>query len=73
LGLVSAGALGSLPLLALRRVVPAWQIALMVAGGAAAGAAALARMGLIRLAAVAPKALEQEVKNSAKEVVDTVR
>jgi hypothetical protein len=68
LGLISAGALGSLPLLALRRVLPAWAIALMVAGGSAAGAAVLARMGLARLSAIAPKALEQDLEDAADAV-----
>ena len=73
LGLVSAGALGSLALLALRRVLTLRQIALIVAGGSAAAAAALGRMGLARLAAISPKALEQEVKGAAEEVAGSVR
>lgn len=73
LGLVSAGALGSLALLALRRVLTPRQIALIVAGGSAAAAAALGRMGLARLAAISPKALEQEVKGAAEEVAGSVR
>jgi len=63
------GALGSLPLLVLRRVLPGWQIALIVA----AVAAALARRGLRRLAAVTPKALEHEAKEAAKNVAASVR
>ena len=70
LGLVSVGALGSLPLLALRRVLPAWQIALVVAGGSAAGAVTLGRLGAARLAAIAPKALEKEVKGAVGNVAD---
>jgi Putative Actinobacterial Holin-X, holin superfamily III len=68
LGLVSAGAVGSLPLLGLRRVLEPWQIALIVAGASAIGAAALARMGAARLTAISPKALEQEVKGAVKDV-----
>ena len=68
LGLVFAGALGSLPVMALKRVLPPRQIALIVAGGSAAGAAVLGRMGVRRLAAISPKALEQEVKGAAKDV-----
>jgi hypothetical protein len=68
LGLVAVGAVGSLPLLALKRVLEPWQIALIVAGGSAIGAAALARMGAARLAAISPKALERELKGAAKEV-----
>ena len=70
LGLVSVGALGSLPLLALRRVLPAWQIALVVAGGSAAGAVTLGRLGAAPLAAIAPKALEKEVKGAVGNVAD---
>jgi hypothetical protein len=70
LGLVAAGALGSLPLLALRRVLPAWQVSLLVAGGSAAGAVALGRAGAARLAAIRPESLEQELKEAAVNVVD---
>ncbi|HJU37826.1 MAG TPA: phage holin family protein [Gaiellaceae bacterium] len=73
LGLVSVGALGSLPLLALRRVLPAWQIALIVAGGTAAGAVTLARLGAARLAAIAPEALTQEVEEAEKDVAGALR
>jgi hypothetical protein len=68
LGLVAVGALGSLPILALRRVLPAWQIALIVAGGSAAAATALARLGMARLAAISPEALEEELEDAAKDV-----
>jgi Putative Actinobacterial Holin-X, holin superfamily III len=73
LGLVSAGALGSLPLMALKRVLPAWAIALVVAGGSAAGAVVLGRMGLRRLSAIAPEALEQEVEDAVGNVAHAVR
>ena len=73
LGLVSVGALGTLPLLALRRLMTPRQLALIVAGGSAAVAAVLGRMGLTRLAAISPKALEQEVKGAAEDVVGAVR
>jgi Putative Actinobacterial Holin-X, holin superfamily III len=73
LGLVSVGALGSLPLLALRRVLTPKQIALIVAGGSAIGAAVLGRMGVTRLAALAPQALKEEVKGAAKDVAGSVR
>jgi hypothetical protein len=72
LGLVSVGALGSLPLMALRRVMPAWLLALAVAGGSAAGAAALGRAGFGRLAAIAPEALEQRAKEAVENVADAV-
>jgi hypothetical protein len=48
--------------------MPARQIALIVAGGTAASAIALGRMGLTRLAAVAPKALEQVGEEAVEEV-----
>lgn len=49
------------------------QIALIVAGGSAFAAAMLGRMGLTRLAAISPKALEQDVKGAAEDVVGAVR
>ena len=73
LGLVAVGALGSLPLFGLRRVLEPWQIALIVAGGSAAAATALARAGVARLAAISPKALEQEVKGAVEDVAGAVR
>ena len=73
LGFVAVGALGSLPLLALRRVLPAWQIALLVAGGSAAGAAALARAGVARLAAIAPESLERELEETVGNVAEAAR
>jgi hypothetical protein len=69
LGLVSIAALGSLPL---RRVMPAWLLALAVAGGSAAGAAALGRAGFGRLAAIAPEALEQRAKEAVENIADAV-
>ena len=73
LGLVSVGALGSLPLMALRRVLPAWLLAVGVAGGSAAGAVVLGRAGFGRLAAVSPEALEQRAKEAVENVADVVR
>jgi hypothetical protein len=71
LGLVSAGALASLPLLALRRLLPAWAIALLVAGGTGAGAALLGRAGASRLAAIAPNSLERELRRAVENVTDS--
>jgi hypothetical protein len=71
LGLVSAGALASLPLLALRRLLPAWAIALLVAGGTGAGAALLGRAGASRLAAIAPDSLERELRRAVENVTDS--
>lgn len=42
-------------------------------GGSAFASAMLGRMGLTRLAAISPKALEQEVKGAAEDVVGAVR
>jgi hypothetical protein len=72
LGLVSVGAIASLPLFALRRMFTPTQLALIVAGGSAAGAAILGRLGMARLAAISPEALEEEVKGAAKEVASEV-
>jgi putative superfamily III holin-X len=73
LGLVSVGALGSLPLMARRRVLPAWLLAALVAGGSAAGAAVLGRAGLARLAAISPEALEGRAKEAGENVAEVVR
>ena len=54
LGLISAGAVVTFPILALRRVVPPWAVAALVAGGAGAGAVTLARRGLEELQEAAP-------------------
>jgi len=70
LGLVSVGALASLPLLALRRVMPGWAIALLVAGGSGVGAAVLGRAGATRLAAIAPDSLQRELKRAVEDVAD---
>jgi hypothetical protein len=73
LGLVSVGALASLPLLALRRVLPGWSIALFVAGGSGVGAALLGRAGAARLAAIAPESLERELRQAVETVTDAAR
>lgn len=71
-GLIAVGALGSLPVMALRRVMPARSIALTVAVGSGVAAAVLGRMGRARIAAIAPQALEQEVKEAVEDVSDAV-
>lgn len=53
-GAVSALALGSLSIMALRRVLPGWAIAAGIGGGAGAMAFVLARRGLAELDAAAP-------------------
>lgn len=53
-GAVGVIAIGTLPIIALRRVMPGWAIAVGVAGGAGALSAILARRGLAELDAAAP-------------------
>jgi hypothetical protein len=59
--------------MALRRVLPPWLLALLVAGGGAAGAALLGRAGFARLAAISPEALEGRAKEAVENVADVVR
>jgi phage-related tail protein len=73
LGLVSAGALASLPLIALRRILPSWAVALLVAGGSAAGAAVLARAGLEHLSVAAPEAVSEGVERAVEQVAGAVK
>lgn len=73
LGLVGAGALASLPLLALRKIMPGWLVAVAIAGGAGAGATVFARRGLARLADVAPSAVTERVQQAKDEVAETVK
>lgn len=53
-GTVALGAGASLPIIALRRVMPGWAISLLIAGGAGALAVVLARRGLGELGEAAP-------------------
>ncbi len=53
-GAVCTIAIGSLPIMALRRVMPAWAIAVGVAGGAGVLTAVLSRRGLAEIGAAAP-------------------
>jgi hypothetical protein len=73
LGLVAGGALASLPLIALRKVLPPTAVALLVAGGAAAGAFVLARRGLEQLKVAAPESVEQRLDEAGDEIADTLR
>ena len=70
-GAVGAIALGSLPIMALRRVLPGWAIALGVAGGAGAVTATLARRGLEELGAAAPGE-DVRFKDAARDAVRAV-
>lgn len=73
LGLVAAGAIASLPLMALRRMLPGWAVALLVAGGSAAGAAILAREGLEHLAAAAPEGISESINRATEEVAGVLK
>lgn len=73
LGLVSAGAVASLPLIALRKALPPAAVALLVAGGGAAGAFVLARRGLEQLKEAAPDSVEQRIEQAQGDVVETLK
>lgn len=70
-GTVAAAAAASLPLMALRRVLPGWILALGLAGGAGALATVLAKRGLDELGAATPVDTER-IKHAAKEAVRSV-
>ncbi len=70
-GTVGVAAVGSLPLMALRRVMPAWMIALGVAGGAAGVAVVLTRRGLAELGSAAPLDAAR-IKEAARQAVRTL-
>lgn len=70
-GAVALAAVASLPLMALRRVLPGWSIALLVAAGAGSGAFVLARRGLSELADAAPLDAER-IKDAARDAVRSV-
>jgi hypothetical protein len=70
-GTVAAVAAASLPLMALRRLMPSWTIALGLAGGGGALTAVLARRGLAELGAAAPVDAER-IKDAARDVIQSV-
>jgi Putative Actinobacterial Holin-X, holin superfamily III len=70
-GAVALVATASLPIMALRRVMPGWAIALGFAGGAGALAAVLARRGLAELGAAAPVDADR-IKNAARDAVRSI-
>lgn len=67
-GAVAVGATAALPLMALRRLLPGWAIATLLAGGAGALTIVLARRGLDELGAAAPIDAER-IKDAAREAV----
>jgi putative superfamily III holin-X len=72
-GLVAAGAVASLPLLLLRKLLPGWLVAVLVAIAAAAGATALGRRGLERIADAAPDSAAMRLEQAKERVVEVVR
>ena len=70
-GAVAAIAVGTLPVMLLRRVLPGWAIAVGVAGGAGALTAVLARRGLAELGAAAPGD-GVRIKDAARDAVRSV-
>jgi hypothetical protein len=70
-GAATVAAAASLPLMALRRVLPGWAIALGLAGGAGALTVVLARRGLAELAAAAPVDTER-IKDAARDAVRSI-
>jgi hypothetical protein len=73
LALVSAGALLALPVLALRRFLPGWAVAVLVAGGSAAAAGTLGVTGAQRLREAAPESVRQEVGRVIAELQAALR
>lgn len=67
-GTISLAALATLPLMALRRLLPGWGIAVLVAAGGGAATAVLAQRGLQELAAAAPVDAER-IKDAARDPV----
>jgi branched-subunit amino acid transport protein AzlD len=59
--------------MALRRVMPACLLAILVVGGSATGVAVLGRAGFSRLIAIAPEALEQRAKEAVETVAEAVQ
>ena len=70
-GAVGAIAVGSLPIMALRRVMPGWAIAVGVAVGTGALSAVLTRRGLAELGAAAPINASR-IKDAARDAVRAV-
>jgi putative superfamily III holin-X len=70
-GTVALAATASLPIIALRRVLPGWAIAVLIAGGAGAATAVLARRGLSELGAAAPINTDR-IKDAARDAVHSI-
>ena len=70
-GTVALAATASLPLIALRRVLPGWAIAVLIAGAGGAATAVLARRGLAELGAAAPIDTDR-IKDAARDAVQSI-
>lgn len=70
-GAVGVIALGSLPIMALRRVMPGWLVAIGVAGGAGALTVILTRRGLEELGSAAPGD-DARIKDAARDAARAV-
>jgi hypothetical protein len=70
-GAVAVIAIGTLPILALRRVLPGWAVAVGVAGGAGALTAVLGRRGLAELGAATPGS-DARFTDAARDAVRSV-
>ena len=68
LGAVAAVAVASLPLIAMRRFMPSWLIALLIAAGAGGAAVYFAQRGLDEIGEVTPLDAAR-IKQSAKDAV----
>jgi hypothetical protein len=66
-GAVTLGAAVSLPIILLRRVMPGWAVALLLAGGGGAATYVLARRGLDEIGAAVPDA--GAIKDAAREAM----
>jgi hypothetical protein len=70
-GAVTVLAAGAVPLLALRRIMPSWGVALVIAGGSGALAALLARRGLDELGEAVPVNTEV-IKDAARDAMSSM-
>ncbi len=70
-GAIAVAALGTLPIIALRRVVPAWLLAVLIGAGSGALAARFAKRGLSELGDATPLDPEK-VKDAARDAVRNV-
>jgi putative superfamily III holin-X len=73
LGIVSAAAVASLPLIALKKVLPSSLVALLIAGAGAGGSVVLARRGFSLIKAAAPEVVERKLDEVADDLTDAVK